>query len=419
MADPSQELPSFRGLEVRLPQSADGPYQGRSQEWPLIVTPRLSEPTSGSLKRLFTDNGDSVTDALCRFGAILFRGFDIQSEKEFESTILSIGGLRSMPGYFMSETGRDRVNHSTNVFPSTNKVTQGSFLYPPSFHSENYYFWDVPTIMSFWCKKACWLGGETGFVHMPSVYDEQSAEIRVRLEAEPVFVAARSLSAIAKRYGVSQPVVERFLGVHNIPVEASAGKKYALLYKPCVWRDPDTMRHSLQACIDGQIKGFHNFFPPLMAPYYRGWRWGIHRLAWRNSTVFNTAIAAATFMRHPIRSVRFAREATPASIAADKPRLVDKFNDVTALAAAIWRHTSVLTWNEGDVILFDNRQLLHSQMPGFGRRELRVLLCNPVRIAGRSSSGILEAPRTCLCDETLDIELRRFERAMKSGAVAK
>src|SRR5437879_13884719 len=116
MGGPSQELPSFRELEVRLPEAADGPFQGREQAWPLIVTPGLSEPTPDSLKRFLADNGDSVTDALCRFGAILFRGFGIQSEIEFESTILSIDELQSMASYFMSEPCRDRVYSLTNGF---------------------------------------------------------------------------------------------------------------------------------------------------------------------------------------------------------------------------------------------------------------------------------------------------------------
>jgi alpha-ketoglutarate-dependent taurine dioxygenase len=415
MGGPSRELPSFRELEVRLPEAADGPFDGRrDQAWPLIVTPGLSEPTPDSLRRFFADNGDSVSDALCRFGAVLFRGFGIRSEAEFESTILGIRGLRSMPSYFMSEAGRDRVDYSTNVF-HTNTVIQGSFLKLPYFHSENYYAWDTPAVQSFWCKKACWLGGETGFVHMPSVYAELPAEIRVRLEAEPVFVAAYSLSAIARRYGVSEAVVERFLGVHNIPIETSADARFALLYKPCVWRHPDTNCHSLQASIASELKGFHDAIWPLMVPHHSGWRWAIHRRAWRHLGLLNTATLWATYLRHPIKSARRARLRAPLSVAAGKLRLADAVSDVAALAAAIWRHTSVLTWNEGDVVLFDNRQLLHAEMPGFGRRELRALLCNPVRVNGWSGSGVLDVPRIELCDETLDMELRRFAQAIKSG----
>jgi alpha-ketoglutarate-dependent taurine dioxygenase len=415
MADSSQELPSFSEFAVRLPEDADRPLQGRNQAWPLIVTPGLAEPTPDSLRQLFADNGEAVKDALYRFGAILFRGFDIRSEAEFESTVLSIRGLQAMRSDFMPAVGRDRANHSTNVF-YTNKVRQGLSLYPPHFHTENYHSWDIPTIQSFWCKKACRLGGETGFVHMPSVYDEQPAEIRTRLEAQPVFVKAFSLSAIARQYGLSEAVVKRFLDVHNIPIEASAGARYALLFKPSVWHNPDTKRHSLQANIVA-VKGFHDALRPLMMPHYRGWRWAVHRLAWRHPTILNAATFVATCLRHPTRSVQHAKEIlrppAPPSVGADKPRLADAFNDIAALAAAIWRHTSVLTWNEGDVVLFDNRQLLHARMPGFGRRALRTLLCNPFRIDGRSSSGVLEAPRADLYRETLDVELERFGRAMK------
>lgn len=49
-------------------------------------------------------------------------------------------------------------------------------------------------------------------------------------------------------------------------------------------------------------------------------------------------------------------------------------------------------WRRGDVMLFDNLQLLHAGMPGFGPRELRVMLCNPIPIDLNSRTGVLEIP---------------------------
>lgn len=414
MTAPFQELPSFGGLDFRLPTDADGPFEGHSQGWPLIVTPGTSEPTPDSLRQVLADNSNAVLDALCRFGAILFRGFDIRSENDFEQAILAIPQLQSMRSYFMSEAGRDRVNQTADVF-YTNSVAQGEFLGLPVFHSENYYVWDIPAVQSFWCKKASWMGGETGFVHMPSVYEELPIDVRSRLEAEPVFAAAYPLSVIARRYGISENAVESFLSSCDIPVEGSATAKNALLYKPCVWRHPDSKRLSLQANVTLEIKELRDALRALMAPYYKGWRWTIHRLAWQYPGILNAAIIAGTVLRHPIRILKISKEMKAMaryklspSDAASKQRLADKVDDIAALAAAIWRHTSVLTWNEGDVVLFDNRQVLHARMPGFGKRELRVLMCNPIRIDGRSSSGVLETPGISQCDETLDVRLRRF-----------
>ncbi|MEO7327750.1 MAG: hypothetical protein ABI193_04185, partial [Minicystis sp.] len=64
--------------------------------------------------------------------------------------------------------------------------------------------------------------------------------------------------------------------------------------------------------------------------------------------------------------------------------------DCVALAKAARKHCSVFTWKRGDVLLFDNLQVLHTGMPGLGPRELRVMMCNPIPMPYPFGSGAFE-----------------------------
>jgi hypothetical protein len=80
----------------------------------------------------------------------------------------------------------------------------------------------------------------------------------------------------------------------------------------------------------------------------------------------------------------------------------------------MWRHMSVLTWQEGDLLIFDNRQVLHAGMPGSGPRELRVLMFNPVPIDWQSSSGVLDSPPIGASVESLDVQLDKFVESISA-----
>jgi alpha-ketoglutarate-dependent taurine dioxygenase len=405
----SEELPVLSGASVRLPEEADGPFRSRKQTLPLIVTSHSGD-TPNALDSFIRSNSTSLLDSVCRFGAVLIRGFHPFSEQDFESAMLSFEELQPMRSYFMSEPGRDHAGKGTGVFLTNSLIKIGGGLYPPGrFHAENYHIWDAPAMVGFWCKKASWLGGETAFVHMASVYDELPARTRARLESGPVFVTAHPLSEIAARYDMPEATLEEFLIMQNVAIEKSAGVKYAVLCKPTVWRHPDTDRLSLQANVSVELDGLDTALQELMAPYYAGWKWAFHRFVWRHPALPMTITAMRNIVRHPVKSLQpsaysaFNTEPFP-----DKDRLRDKIEDVAALARAMWRHTSVLTWQEGDLLIFDNRQLLHAGMPGLGPRALRVLMFNPVPIDWHSSFGVLDTPPIGASGETLDARLDKF-----------
>lgn len=88
--------------------------------------------------------------------------------------------------------------------------------------------------------------------------------------------------------------------------------------------------------------------------------------------------------------------------------------DVESIAAAIGNHTSVFTWRQGDVVIFDNTQLLHAGMPGLGRRELAVILANPLRMQRPLTSGVLEVSLEDGC-VSMEQQLKSFLERQQSA----
>src|SRR5262249_55050526 len=86
--------------------------------------------------------------------------------------------------------------------------------------------------------------------------------------------------------------------------------------------------------------------------------------------------------------------------------------DIRALASAVWRQCLVFPWRRDDVLILDNLQVLHAGMPGFGARELRVMICNPIPLSFQPSSGLADV----LTDDSYETVEARFQRFLRSAA---
>jgi alpha-ketoglutarate-dependent taurine dioxygenase len=333
---------------------------------PIVLEPRSAAGRS-SLRHHVAD-GQRIHEALQRHGAVLLRGFAIESEHDFEQIVLSIPGFRPMAGYFMSEAGRDLIAGTRYVFHTNALVRTGGALRIGAIHSENYYSPDVPTFQCFWCKTPPRLGGETALFAMADVHDELAATCRSKLEREPYGVRSWPLSTIAARYCLTESAVERWFHDEGWSIVGCGGERRLVLYKPSIWCHPHTRRRSLQINLSAELDAFDGHIFRCARPQYIGWRWALHRWRWRRAPA-----------RRPPRTPL----ATGIAAALDA-------QEVEALAAAVWRNRSMFTWRRGDLLILDNRQLAHAGMPGIGGRELRVMLCNPVHFQIRGRSGVLE-----------------------------
>jgi alpha-ketoglutarate-dependent taurine dioxygenase len=358
---------SDQAIVTRLLSPTERPRGTDNGAMPIVFEPRGAADLR-TLCSFLSGHGSDLEQIVQRHGAILLRNFGIDSEADFERAVLSIPGLHPMSGYFMSEPGRERAAGSRYVFHTNTLARTGGTLRIGAIHSENYYSMDVPAVQCFWCKRPPLLGGETALFAMADVYAELTAACRAKLDRERFFVRSWPVSAIAESYRVSEAAAEQLLDAEGWPLATWDGVRRVLLYKPSVWRHPTTRRPALQVNLSGESATFEHEIRRRAQPQYAGWTWILHRWSWRHHAV----------RRPPARS-------GPPGLGA-----VLDARELEALGEAVWRNRSMFTWRRGDLLMFDNLQLAHAGMPGLGRRELRVMLCNPVSLQPRDPSGVLD-----------------------------
>ena len=411
-------VPRWQGTKTRLLRDERRHFSTAKESAPLVIEASESRDAS-FLKRFLATHSDDLHAALQRHGAVVLRGFAVHTDRDFEDCLLAIRGFRAMNGYFMAEPGRDRADGSDNVFHTNTRFKTGGSFHIGGFHSENYYSTDVPRFQSFWCKKAPWLGGETALVNMANAYSDLPAALRSRLEAQPACSDAWPIAQIADRYQLPETEIERFCERMGLPIVQHGQSKLVVLYKPSVYVQPQTRKRSLQVNLSAELTGLDEAIRTLLSSRYRGWKWALHRLGWRHPA-WAKILLALEYLPRLVLAPRVLKELVGSLLrgvrarAGDPPprlpRLADVAEDVEldTLALAIVAQTSLLSWQRGDILIFDNCQLLHSGMPGFGPRELRVMLFNPIPIRFPVTSGVLDLGDVDAYHEPLDVRLKRL-----------
>jgi Taurine catabolism dioxygenase TauD, TfdA family len=375
----------YDGVVVRLLDSAERRVQISETETPLVIAPRQSSSPQ-FLREFLSSNSTQLSEDIARHGAILLRGFNVDSVAEFERQVLSIRSMRGMRDIMLSEPGRTRVSGAEYVLHTNTLYKTGGTFRFGGFHNENYYGPDVPRYISFFCIKPSWLGGETGLLNTARLFEDLPTVLQQKLEEQSYVVNQMPIATIAEREGLSEEDFERFCVSAGLPVISSGGTKRMVIFKPSVVRHPVTGERSLMINLSGALssKGLHRLQIDAFLPDYCGWRWLIHRLCWKFPWIprFASPANVRRFLSLTLRR-KFSKVRANAVLPSGDlplPRVGSAFTpeDVKLVASAMRRRYSSFLWKRGDILIVDNLKMAHTGMPGLGHRELRVLLCNPV-----------------------------------------
>jgi alpha-ketoglutarate-dependent taurine dioxygenase len=405
----------------------------RSRPTSSAGTPLVIEPSGRTdLARFIEEYGDEIAHAIFEHGAVLLRGFAVHREPQFAAALNSSPQFRPMTSYFLSEPGREAVADAPQVFGTNSQFKTGGGFNLGGFHSEGYFGPDVPALLAFWCKTASWTGGETALVNMANAYQELSEGCRERLEGGPpcvVQIAPLDLAAnmIGSRYGLSEASAREFCIRNGLTLQFGDRVFYGF-HKPSVFVHPITGRRSLQINLAGELPEIDTFVRANLRSHYATWRWLLHRLVWRypafeRAAETYEAIACRLSMTGPRpRAIAEELRATLARLVAAPPpapplddippvtRLHDKLiaEDIEEIANAVCRHCSMFPWKEGDVLVLDNLQTLHAGMPGYGPRELRVMMLNPVPITFPVEMPMIRVPASSGIHEPFSVRVERL-----------
>lgn len=388
---------SYDGVTARFLRRDERLIASEETEMPLVF--EAKERTDVKfLQDFLKNNSEDLMKDVAKYGALLFRGFDIQSDSDFEKAILSINDLQGISEAFMAEQGRERVGDLKYVLHTNTIFKTGGTLYLGGFHSENYYNPDVPGFISFCCLKPSVAGGETGLINMEKVYGHLNEELKKKLEDRACLVGKWLVSDVANRYKISVEALEEVCRQFDLPIVGEGGDRLILMHKPNVFLHPVTQKKALQI----------NFFslPTLdrvlrksFLEDYQGKTWFWHRFVWKLphsifKAIENAFVFVATLLHSPKEQLKIAASKKKTQKAFEK--LAEKFakvsacfseKDIDQLSGLMRNFYCSTLWKKGDILLVDNRKVAHAGMPGAGPRLVRALISNPLEMGYSSTQS--------------------------------
>lgn len=358
---------------------------------PLVIEP--STPAYKThLKEILSENPEQILDEISKHGAVLLRGFDIKSEKDFEQAVLSIKGVRGMNSYFMSESGRTLIDGTDFVFYTNKFIPTGGGLKFGGFHNENVYSTDVPKFICFCCFEKPSLGGETGLVDVTNVYEDLNQNLKNKLALKTFHTQTWNAGHIAETYSITIDKVKEICSDFGLDCKTTpSGEEIVSLYKPSLIKNETNNRTALITNFSREIPGLHLYLNSKFRKDYKGWKWVYHQLAWKypivgklgkfriKSLLNRFKPADLTLPQKPTTEVKGIPPSTPLQTP-DKMAGIFTNEEMKLVADSMYTHFSSFTWEKGDLLILDNLRIAHGGMPGLGSRVIRALLCNPIKI---------------------------------------
>lgn len=407
--------PRYSGVISRTLTAAERRVPTNEDETPLVIEP-LESSNAAFLRNFLGCYSSQLLNDLAKHGALLLRGFDVESPCDFERYILSIRGMCGMNEILLSEPGRTTVEGTRFVFYTNTLVKTGGTLMFGTFHTENYPLPDVPRYVSFLCETPSKLGGETGLVNMAKVYADLSDTLRRKLEERTCLVSLHSISEMVRRYELNAGIIHEFCRAAGLPVVTIDGVQYVAIYKPSVVQHPLTHERALLVAL-GYISPIQKPVLDAFLTDYAGPRWLMHRLFWKAPWLAFVGARMSYGRLHQPGAIYVTKMPPPVSDA--RPLTAIFSHEEVRILAAIIRHRfSSFLWKQGDILILDNLKVAHNGMAGLGKRELKVIMCNPVPLPSSSTSpGLHVVPHSYDPRECLGAQLVRLRhRPGSSGA---
>ena len=316
---------------------------------PAVITANPGE----SLPALLTGYRASLTAIKRKYGAILFRGFDLTTAEEFRSTA-NLAFENELKDYVGGVSPRGQVMsgvYESTRFPAHLRIPQ---------HNEMAYLPDPPRELAFFCEIEPQHAGETPLADSRTIYELMPPEIREAFEAHGISyhrylngprmsLNHRNRHRIAKlhtswmaAFSTEDPtVVERACAENNSTVtwDKEEGAMISNIL-PSVRRHPDT----------GEMLWFNQAATFLSSPRSSG------LLRWM---LYQAAFPAPLY--RPFHATF--GDGSPISM-----------RQLNGMHQAIDDATIRFRWQRGDLLIVDNFLVTHGRMPYRGDRRILVAI---------------------------------------------
>ena len=280
-----------------------------------------------------------VSDLINAHGFVVFRGYDVQSDKDFHRFVESFG-LENFK-YADSFSNAVRHNRTDRVF-TANEAPPNVEIF---LHHEMAQTLTFPGALFFFCEKAAESGGATPICR-------SDLTLKTLETQNPAFVA--KLRSVGVKYRNSMPSEANH--------ESGQGRS---------WKDTLTVNSAHEAeeklvALGYQFNWLEDGGLSVQTPALAA----VDHFGRGKDVFFNQIVAAAAGW-----TVAADDKAPRLCFGDDSPI---EHADLAGTIKAAYQHTVDLKWQTGDVALLDNLKVMHGRRPFEGSRSVLASLCNPI-----------------------------------------
>ncbi len=302
--------------------------------------PLLAQPLESGLRLNDWAEGrrEALQALLTEHGAVLFRGFAIGGQTEFEAAVECLVGRKL--DYVYRTTMRTQV--AKGVYTATDYPSRLTI----PFHNENAYQRDWPMHLAFYCVKPAVEGGETPLANTVNVTGRIDSSIREEFQRKKVMYVRNY------RPGVDIPWQTVFQTESKAELEAYC-QRHGIA---CEWRASDWLQ-TRQLC-------------HAMAMHPK-----THQNIWFNQAHLFHGSNLEGRTRKALISL-YGEEGLPRNAYfGDGTRIADEV--CASIREAFQAESRVFPWQANDLLIIDNMLVAHSRNPFKGERKILVSMANP------------------------------------------
>ncbi len=337
-----------------------------AQQLPLIIEPSGSGKSKGELLQWLNSNRASFEKKFVKHGAVLFRGFEIESPKDFEEAAIAIDP--NLENAYYGTSPRNLVAGTKYIFTASELPAH----YPIMQHCEMSYVKNPPVNIFFYCHVEPEYGGESPICNFRKVYAELNPKIREEFDTKGI-ITVRNYSGLESQsrfnlfelkkwneiFNTTDKVeVERQCREQEIEFEWLEGGNLRLLH-----RTPASILHpaTREKVWFNHLQVFHPHGADTEYSYIHAHQHNTNTFFWKNFLA--VMVKLKSFTTKPI-------EQSMNVLFGDGSPVPDSY--VEHIQEVIWKNIVIIPWQKGDVIAVDNFSTSHGRLPYKGKREILV-----------------------------------------------
>lgn len=371
------KMPNFptsisRNIRLRFLQDDEKTFLSNETELPLVIEP-VNEKSFTLFKALLKESHDWFNKQLDTYGAILFRGFEVESAEQFQ-TVLELLNINLEPFYHFGSAHRVRI--TDKVFTSS-EAPPDTIIAP---HNELNMVPIRPSVLAFFCQVQPDTYGETPIINTEKLFYSLSPSLQHKISHFPQrfvrYVPSHLLEIVFEKLSIEEITELLQEQGFDFKWEEDGSIIFECSYIP-VFRHPRTNRIcfclSIVDCLVNR-----EWYRKLGQRYSFGQRIYYN---WLPAKVYKS-------IHQRLTTAATVVDGSQKQTSTLDTYFVNKHNQYTTMRAAEaqelgrseWKNAAIFQWRQGDILVIDNLQVAHSRLNTTLQRKILTAFGNTCNI---------------------------------------